>query len=244
MMIRKNYLKRLGLTAIMSGLSLVLTACQVYDSYPVATPEPTVAATAAIPTSAPRPTLPPPPTATPRPTLPPVPGNLQLQKTAILKDGFDRIITYYYHQLNSGDVYEVGLRSIQEGLRQNGVSQPDVPIPDFGDQAGDNWTKFSQAYSLVAAKYQGQITEDNLEQFALQGTLTSFRDCQSEFITPDAANSYAAQRLSTTQSLVGIGINFLGEQPERSEYFCPDPRNQGWASRKGRLKAGRSDRGD
>ena len=212
MIIKTRYLKGLIGLGLMLSLSWLLTACQMYDSYPVATPEPTVPVTVGQPTAIPRPTLPPPPTLPPRPTLPATPAGAQPQKTAVLKDGFDRIITYYFHQLNSADVYEVGLRSIRDGLAQAGIQNPAVPIPDFGTEAAANWETFSRAYTLVADKYKGQVSEDDLAQFAFQGTLASFRDCQSGFFTPTQADDYAQQRLSLQQSLVGIGINLQSNQ--------------------------------
>lgn len=206
---RSRWLKGGGLVLGLGLLSVVLTACQAYDGFPTTTPEPTAAPTpTVVPPPTVRPTLPPPPTATPRPTLPTT--ATKPQKAEILKEGFDAIINNYFLKLESADVYEVALRSMQTGLVQGGIQNAEVPLPNFGRDAAANWNAFLQAYSLVLDKYKGQVTEDILGQLALFGTAQSFQDCQTRFVPPSQADSYLATRI-IQQSLIGIGINLQSE---------------------------------
>ncbi len=196
----------IGIVVCLAGL---LSACQVYNGYPVATPEASEAtptATIAVAPVAVLPTLPPPPTLAPRPTLPPVPAGVNPQKTAQLKDSFDKLFNGYFHKLDSRDIYEVSLRSIRSGLEKTGIQNPDVPIPDFGPTDTDNWNSFVQSYSLIMDKYKNQVTEDQLAGFALSGTIDSLHDCQSLYLDPNNAQAYFSQRVSQQQTLTGIGV--------------------------------------
>jgi carboxyl-terminal processing protease len=197
---------RLATLLISVSLSLMLTACQTYEGYPTATPEPTLPPTEtpfALPAQ--RPTLPPPPTFTPRPAMPSAPAGAQVQKDAILKEGFNTLSNYYFQKLSNADLYEVGLQAIRKGLEQAGIQNADVPIPNFGSQDDANWNAFLQAYTLTVNKYKGQISESNLEQLALSGTANSLQDCQTAYIPPNQTDEYLALRTGQFTT-VGIGI--------------------------------------
>ncbi len=200
-------LRRLSGFIITTMLAFVLAACQTYDGFPTATPAPTeVPKPTTAPPATARPTLPPPPTATPRPELPATPAGVQLQKADFLKEGFDALLNSFYIRLDSGDIYEVGLKSMQAGLEQAGVKNPDVPIPNFGKQDAANWTAFLQAYTLVVNKYKAQVSEDVLSQLALNGAASSLQDCQTAYYPPDQANNLLGLR-TNQYSNVGIGLN-------------------------------------
>ncbi len=199
--------RRLGAFVIIVLLGTLLTGCQTYDGYPTTTPEPTVAptvTTAPAPTA--RPVLASPPTATPRPPLPATPGGVQLQKSAILKEGFDALLNNYFNRLDSADLYEVGLRSIENGLQRAGIQNASVPLPQFGTQADANWNAFLQAFTIAVDKYKAQATEEDLAQVALLGAANSLQDCQTSYVPSSQAESFMNLRLGQ-YSTVGVGLN-------------------------------------
>jgi carboxyl-terminal processing protease len=125
----------------------------------------------------------------------------------VLKQAFQDLTQEYFQPLASADMYEVGLRAIEIGLKQSGIDpQAKVQIPQFGDQDDANWNLFLQAYSLVLAKYQGKVTEDQLENFALSGATSSLQDCETSYYPASIAENYFNQRTGQA-SIVGIGIN-------------------------------------
>ncbi|MBN9388544.1 MAG: PDZ domain-containing protein [Chloroflexi bacterium] len=203
-----HVLKRLALMGLLSLLAALLAGCTTYDGYPTLPPEPTsTPAPPVSPTAAPRPTLAAPPTSTPRPSLPAVPNGVQVTKGDVLKEALNGLISTYYQPLATADIYEVALTSIEMGLRQSGVDpQAKVQLPQFGDKDDANWNLFLQAYSLVVAKYQGKVTEDQLETYALSGAASSLQDCQTSYYPANVAENFLAQR-SGQASIIGIGIN-------------------------------------
>ena len=205
-------LRRLGAFGVIGLLSMLLAACQTYNGYPTATPEPTSPPTPTVaPVAAPRPTLPAPPTFTPRPALPAAPAGVQLKNSSLLKEGFDALLNNYFQKLNTSDIYEVGLQSIRTGLEQNGIQNPEVPIPNFTDKDDANWNAFLQAYTLVVVKYKGQVSEDELTQLALSGTASSLQDCQTAYFPASQANNYLTMRIGQFAT-VGLGINLQSGQ--------------------------------
>ncbi len=204
----RSSLKRLALLLPVSLLGVMLAGCTTYNGYPTLPPDPTsTVAASSTPTQAPRPTLAEPPTATPRPSLPAVPGGLQVTKGDVLKTAFQDLLDNYFQPISSADIYEVGLRSIEVGLQKSGIDpQAKVQLPQFTDKDDANWSLFLQAYSLVLAKYQGKVTEDQLETFALSGATSSLQDCETTYYPATIAQSYFAQRTGQA-SIVGIGIN-------------------------------------
>lgn len=210
--IKAAMLQRLAVLVVIGLLSILLAACQTYNGYPTTTPVPTDPPTQTVaPVAAPRPTLPPPPTFTPRPALPATPAGVQLKNSNLLKEGFDALLNNYFQKLNTGDIYEVGLQSIRTGLEQNGIQNPEVPIPNFTDKDDANWNAFLQAYTLVADKYKGQVTEDDLTKMVLSGTASSLQDCQTTYVPSTQANNFLTLRLGQFAT-VGLGINLQSGQ--------------------------------
>lgn len=201
-------LRRLAALLPLCLMAVLLAGCTTYNGYPTVPPDPTgTAAPQTTPTQPPRPTLVAPPPATSRPSLPAVPGGVQVTKGNVIKQGFQNLIDNYFQPIASADIYEVGLRAIEIGLQQSGLDpQAKVQLPQFGDQDDANWSLFLQAYSLVLAKYQGKLTEDQLETYALSGAASSLQDCQTGYYPTSAAQTYFNQRTGQS-TIVGIGIN-------------------------------------
>ncbi len=207
-----------GSTFKIAGLlvlgSLVLSACDVYNGYPTATPLPTtvsatvgstaVATTASLVFSTPTP-IPPFPSATPRPTLPPVSSAISSTMQDVVKNAYDDIFDGFYHTVNSADLYEVGLHGIVDTLKQAGVADPQVPIPNFvGDRTQDA-ALFSQAYLLTLDRYKNQISEDKLAYGAIGAAANGLQECHTAFYPPTIANDFSLRRRGL-DSQAGLGI--------------------------------------
>jgi len=188
----------------------------VYDGYPTSVPvtpspgnsepSPTVAATAI-----PQLVFPPLPTATPRPALPSVPANLKPKKSDVLQQAFDTILSDYYQPLSSADVYEVGLIGLRNALREAGVNQPDVPIPDFKGDPKQDWQTFLQAFTITLDRYGSKLSEDKLAYAAIQHSTELMGECQvsqTTFVPPDQAQAYSRARLGQNQ-YIGLGVNVV-----------------------------------
>ncbi len=211
-------LKILGIGLSLTWLAALLAACQSYNGFPTAVPEPTVAATPTVRSAPPaRPTLPPPPTPTPRPTLPAAPTSVPQDRADLLKDGFEKILGNYYHKIDSADLYEVSLRSIGTTLEQGGVANPEIPLPDFSDDDNSNWQTFLNAYSIVVDKYKTQVDEKILSQIALNSAAGSLQDCETGFFSATRSEDYLVRR-SGQGTLFGIGVEIRSYQTSNGRW--------------------------
>jgi carboxyl-terminal processing protease len=219
--------------------SLILNACQVYNGYPTATPEPTqppiITASPTpgkliYPTLTPAPAL---PTLTPRPTLAEVAPNITSTKQATIKGAFDTIFTNFYRTINSADLYEVGLQSLQDTLKNENIRNPKVDIPNFtGDQTKD-WDLFWQSYLLTVSRYQGQVSEDKLAYGVIAGITNSLQECHTAFYTPDQGNDVFGKIYGVNDS-AGLGVSLVkGDNGLIIAHVLPDS-----AADKANLKAG------
>lgn len=202
------------LTGLLLLSSLLLSACDVYNGYPTATPLPTIVSATAAPTAElatvglvfPTPTpVPPFPSATPRPTLPPVSTAISSTMQDVVKKAYDDIFDNFYHSVNSADLYEVGLRGLADTLKQAGIQDPQVPIPDFTGHRAQDAALFSQAYLLILDRYKNQISEDKLAYGAIEAGASGLQECHTAFYPPTLANDFALRRRGL-DSQAGLGI--------------------------------------
>lgn len=194
-----------GLTILLL-LSLLLGACSASSpSVVTATPaQKDIALTqaAVIPTITP---LPPLPTNTPRPTLQPTSGSVKPSKADMVKAAFQALIGSYFYPLNSANVYEIALRGMKNYLQDNGINDPQVPIPDFSGDLNGDWQLFLQAYTLTLEKYQSQIGEEPLAYGAVQAATSSLGECRTGFYPP-ANTDDLIQNVAGTAPALGLGI--------------------------------------
>ena len=233
-------LKLIWLTSLLL-LSLLLGACNASSpSVVTATPaqkDTALTQAAAIPTIT---LLPPLPTNTPRPTLQPTSSSVKPMKADVVKTAFQALISSYFYPLSSANVYEIVLRGIKNYLQDNGINDPQVPIPDFtGDPNGD-WQLFLQSYTLTLEKYHNQIGEEQLAYGAVQSATDSVSECRTGFYRP-ANTDELIQNIGGTAPALGLGIVVVA--PTGSEGLYIDRVVPGSPADKAGLKTGDSIRG-
>jgi carboxyl-terminal processing protease len=233
--------KRISIIVALLPLLTILSACSI-DSPKVVTPTPSRAERDMTrnyvpPTITP---MPPSPTNTPRPSVPPVASSIRPAKTEVLQRSFQNLLNLYFFPLESGSLYEMGLRGIKDTLKANGINDPQVPIPDFTGDPAKDWNIFLQAYTVTLEKYQGQVPEETLAYGAIQAATGSVSECRTGFIRPSEANDFL-QNVAGTAPVVGLGIVVV--TPEGGEGLYISRVVPGSPAEKAGLKLGDAIRG-